>query len=600
MIKLKTLKWSNMFSYGPDNFIDFSENKLTQLVGANGSGKSSIPLILEEVLTNTNSKGTKKSDILNRYLDVSTYYADLEFEKNEDTYLISIKRGSVQTVKLYKNGQDISMHTATKTYELIKDITDNSSNYLSQIMYQQSANSLEFLSATDGLRKKFLVNLFGLDYDKYYENFKQSYKEENEVLIALKAKYEVVKQRIDSFDKSMELKEFLPIASTSDSLRDNIKLLELDLANIQSINAKIQKNNQFKIMLRALDTRILSEPVPAAESGDTAVLSHQIGSHQTTIKAAKTSKSKLESLGNECPTCLQAISNIFKADLLERSEEEIKQNTNLVSKLETKLIALKAALESIAKRNKIQAEFETLSLSIDASISDELLSQESIAEELKALKETFNALNSQILYTQKLNNDILIHNARVTAGLEIYSKDTQMLKTFEPEITKTQKLVSALDILKKTFGPNGFVAYKLENTLVDLENITNEYLATMSSGRFQLSFKVQEDKLNVFIIDNGKSISINALSTGEKARVNTSALLAIRKLMSSISTVKLNLLILDETLENLDIQGKELLIDILLEEQELNTFIISHSFSHPLISKIHIIKENNISRVANE
>ena len=54
MIILKTLKWSNCFSYGENIELDLRQSTLTQLVGTNGVGKSSIPLILEEVLFNKN------------------------------------------------------------------------------------------------------------------------------------------------------------------------------------------------------------------------------------------------------------------------------------------------------------------------------------------------------------------------------------------------------------------------------------------------------------------------------------------------------------------------------------------------------------------
>ena len=63
MITLKTLKWDNCFSYGKDNSINLNNSTLTQLVGTNGMGKSSIPLIIEEALYNKNSKGIKKADI---------------------------------------------------------------------------------------------------------------------------------------------------------------------------------------------------------------------------------------------------------------------------------------------------------------------------------------------------------------------------------------------------------------------------------------------------------------------------------------------------------------------------------------------------------
>ena len=48
MIILKTLKWSNCFSYGSNNQLDLQSNIIVQLVGENGAGKSSIPLLLEE------------------------------------------------------------------------------------------------------------------------------------------------------------------------------------------------------------------------------------------------------------------------------------------------------------------------------------------------------------------------------------------------------------------------------------------------------------------------------------------------------------------------------------------------------------------------
>ena len=46
-IILNTLKFSNMFSYQKkENIINFNTSKITQLTAPNGSGKSSIALIL--------------------------------------------------------------------------------------------------------------------------------------------------------------------------------------------------------------------------------------------------------------------------------------------------------------------------------------------------------------------------------------------------------------------------------------------------------------------------------------------------------------------------------------------------------------------------
>ena len=60
MITLKQLQWNNCFSYGSDNELLLDDNTVTQIIGTNGTGKSSIPLIIEEALYNKNSKGIKK------------------------------------------------------------------------------------------------------------------------------------------------------------------------------------------------------------------------------------------------------------------------------------------------------------------------------------------------------------------------------------------------------------------------------------------------------------------------------------------------------------------------------------------------------------
>ena len=129
-----------------------------------------------------------------------------------------------------------------------------------------------------------------------------------------------------------------------------------------------------------------------------------------------------------------------------------------------------------------------------------------------------------------------------------------------------------------------------------MEKLTNHYLGELSDGRFTLEFVVSNDKLNVEITDNGNSVDILALSSGELARVNTATLIAIRKLMSSISKSKINILFLDEVIAVLDDAGREKLVEVLLKE-DLNTYVVSHGWTHPLLDKVEVVKSENISRL---
>ena len=107
---------------------------------------------------------------------------------------------------------------------------------------------------------------------------------------------------------------------------------------------------------------------------------------------------------------------------------------------------------------------------------------------------------------------------------------------------------------------------------------------------------MSNDKLNVQITDNGNVVDILALSSGELARVNTATLIAIRKLMTSISKSRINVLFLDEVTNVLDDAGREKLVEVLLRE-DLNTYIVSHGWSHPLLEKVEVVKDGNISKL---
>ena len=597
MIILKTIKWGNMFSYGPENIIHLDQEKLTQLVGVNGSGKSSIPLILEEVLTNTNSKGIKKGDILNRYSKEAFYWAELDFTVENDSYNIYVKRGATQAVKLTMNGVDISMHTATETYKLIRDLIKNQSGKIPELIYQQSSNSMDFLSSTDATRKKFLVELMGLEYDKYYENFKELHKIESTNLVALQSKQNTLQEWVIKYSKPSQVMSIVEIPDTPKHIQDRIVAISEQLKNINTINQKIVKNNQYKKMLGSLDISILSETVDRAGLIDKASANAEIGRLNSEIKQAETLVKKLNTLGDKCPTCLQEVSKDFTKKLIEEASEPLPSKQIIIQSLNKSLKSTEETLSKISKQEQVQQEFERLHSLVDKDLETTLADEAQLNSEL-------NTLNAEIVKTRKLIDEAIKSNTLAAANNARIDTINQQLKEHAQDIeelfvlmNEKQNLVELFDILKKVFSNNGFIAYKLENILVDLENITNEYLAVMSSGRFQLGFQVSAEKLNVLIVDNGKTINFEALSSGEKARVNTATLLAIRKLMSTISSTKINLLVLDETIDTLDVQGKEQLIEILIAEPDLNTFIVSHGFTHPLLQKINVVKENNISRL---
>lgn len=596
MITIKKLRWSNLFSYGENNEIDFSANPLTQIVGKNGHGKSSIALILEEVLYNKNSKNIKKADILNRNNKAKSYSIELEFQKDSDEYLIKTARSSLQTVKVYKNGEDISSHTATATYKLIEELIGYDHKTFAQIVYQSSAASLEFLTSTDSNRKKFLIDLLNLSrYVEASDIFKAAVKDVTEEVTICATKIKTTEdwlQKYKNFDLNKQ--ELLTVPESPRNIIEEVSDLRENIKNIDSHNKKIIQNNKYKELMDS----IVVEPVPEKPAQDTAAYSTEKIECTKTVKDADAFIQKMSKLGSLCPTCLQSIDK-------QKVSEIIAEHDAQKHKASARLVELQKIIADIEHKHKqwsskleAKHQYEEYHSLYNPELQSTVMDKQELQTLIAKNEELIAEINQQIKDISDKNSKALAHNAKVDVIKAQLDDASTSLVTLREELTRVTDRLSTLQILVKTFSPTGLVAYKIECLIKDLEETTNKYLGELSAGRFQIGFKIaSNDKLNVVITDNGKDIEIVALSGGERARVNAAALLGIRKLMQSLSNTRINLLILDETIENLDLDGKEKLVEVLLSEEYLNTFIISHGFQHPLLEKLHVIKTNNISRI---
>ena len=596
MITLKKLKWNNCFSYGEDNILDLNDSTVTQLVGTNGAGKSSIPLILEEVLFNKNSKGIKKADIANR-INNKGYDISLDFDVNGDEYKIEVNRRASIKCKLFKNDEDISSHTATNTYKTVEEVLGLDFKTFTQIVYQNTNTSLQFLTATDTNRKKFLIDLLQLEkYVDYFEIFKEKSRVLSGEVSHIQGKLDTIIKWLD--DNNLEAPTILPkldLPKISENDLEQLSSLQLEFKNISEINRKINQNNFYKTELAGID---LSK---YKNKGN-----HLLESRQNYDKDLE-ELGKWQSVYNSevfegtsediCPTCGQEVDQDLLDEIYQREEEKHNQAFNYIKKIQDTIRHKKKVNEQIEEKQKEERRWKELFNSIDQTLPAEIKDADELQRKIEMLAEKIDNEQKELEYVISENESRERHNTRLQVIQEQIGEFKEELKTHENKLEEVKDMLGSIDILKKAFSTNGLLAYKIENLVKDLEELTNEYLAELSDGRFNLQFVVLNDKLNVEIDDNGKAVEILALSAGELARVNTSTLLAIRKLMSSISKSRINVLFLDEVTNVLDEVGKEKMVEILLGEENLNTYIVSHGWTHPLLSKIEVIKENEISRL---
>ena len=604
-IILKNLQFSNMFSYGENNSLDLNKSRITQLTAPNGSGKSSISTIIQEILFNKNVKGIKKTDILNRWSKNKTWDASLTFTADNVDYEVSIKRIGAQTkVQLIEDGKDISEHKVLDTYKKISDIIGSNFEVFSQLTYQSSTDLLDFLKATDTNRKKFLINLFNLEkYIDIGERIKAKSSELDKEVNITQGELKSIEDFLSNTNIPAKIEE-VSVPEVDEAVTVRISDITREITNVNDTCRKIDKNNMYIQERDGLQFELgIKEPAAFEFMDEYQTLKMDLVMLNKDIANLEKELANIK-INDKCNVCGQTIDTthivVIKEDLQLKiasnkvTQLEMLDKTRAWSK-EIDTIQVKK-LSFISNQEKIN-RFEQLTQLIDNTIPKEFPNVTELQSELRNLQTIASTNSKEIKDAIDHNKRVSAHNAKVDALIEQKNEFTIRQTSVKDDIvTKSDQSVS-LNILKKAFSTSGIVAFKLENLTKELEVTINYYLSLLSDGQFQVEFTLDKEKLNITVINNGISTPIETVSGGEFSRIQTSVLLAIRSLLSKLGGSSINLLFLDEITGVLDDEGKEKLVEVLQKEHDLNVFLISHDFTHPLIDKISIVKNNNISSI---
>jgi DNA repair exonuclease SbcCD ATPase subunit len=454
---------------------------------------------------------------------------------------------------------------------------------------------LQFLTATDTNRKKFLIDLLHLDaYVNLFEVFKNASKDASNKAAIVTGNLATVEKWLK--DNKLSDTSILPMLDLQIDTSDDEKVLSsltVEIENISEKNKKINTNNQYKKLLDQIDTSIFFENEETQyESYDS--LQEEMGSLQGAATGAQRTLKKLEQLKEVCPTCKQPIDVSAEKAMIAGERSKLLSAQEKMNGIKLRITEIKEQNKKIDYIDKTRRDFEELLRSVDRTLPTDILDKEQLETKLYNIRERVQKAKAELARSAAENERRTKLNTRIQVIQEQTAEFVKQQEDYDDKLAEIQKIESELDVLKKAFSTNGLLAYKIENLVGELEELANEYLAELSDGRFTLEFVVSNDKLNIQITDNENIVDILALSSGELARVNTATLIAIRRLMSSISKSRINILFLDEVINVLDDSGREKLVEVLLGE-DLNTYVVSHGWTHPLLEKIEVVKQGNVS-----
>ena len=399
-------------------------------------------------------------------------------------------------------------------------------------------------------------------------------------------------------------KENRLIPQLDTSIQQQIGVLEQEIKDYHDICRQIDKNNLYIQEFEAIKfDGTLNKPELFEQYNEYQTLKHDLVVLNTEILGFKKQLADLD-LSPNCITCGQSLDITAIEGMAEDLTNKIKEQTGIHTKALEQAKIWSNEIKKIDEERKAWEDnqarirhWETLHRVIDKKIPTEYPDIDASKKLIKELTEKYDRQVVKWNEAQAHNESVAAHNAKVDALIEQKKDFTNRQTALKDDILVKSDQINALNILKKAFSTSGIVAFKLENLTKELEIAINHYLSLLSDGQFQVEFKLDKEKLNIAVINNGASTPIETVSGGEFSRIQTSILLAIRTLLSKLGGSSINLLFLDEITGVLDDEGKDKLIEVLQQEHDLNVFLISHDFTHPLIDKISIIKEENISSI---
>ena len=543
MIIFKYVRWKNFLSTG-NNFteIQLDRNSTTLIIGENGAGKSTVLDALCFGLFGKPFRGINKSQLVNS-VNMSGAMVEVEFEIGSKK--IKVVRGIKPNVfEIYVNGKMYNQDANSRDYQKYLEQQILKLNYRSftQVVILGSSTFIPFMQLKSKHRREVVEEILDIQiFSLMNMLLKQKLKNNAEEIRDVEYKSSLTEEKIDLQDNYIdEMKK-----NKNKSLKEKTILFASNQEEIYKRQNKISEfeNTNIALLKQISDSDSIKSKYQKLQSIKS-TLNEKHRAHSSTINFFETNE--------DCPTCQQHISELFKTDIIKTKVKE----TDKISK---GLSELKDELEKYKERQK------------------EIVN---IADGIREHEVQIAKDNESILQLEKFNSTLQAEIDQLQHA-DVNKNDYEKLGELKSSLINLREQKSKLiedktysETAKNMLQDTGIKTKIIKQYLPIMNKLINTYLTSME---FYVNFTLDESFEETIKSRHRDDFSYSSFSEGEKMRIDLALLFTWRAVAKMKNSANTNLLILDEIFDSsLDGTGTDEFLKILNTLGGENVFVISH------------------------
>tara|TARA_B100000424_G_scaffold118595_1_gene89531 strand:- start:1166 stop:2899 length:1734 start_codon:yes stop_codon:yes gene_type:complete len=544
LIHFKKIKWTNFLSTGNNPVEVFLDRSPTTLIiGENGAGKSTILDALCFSLFGKPFRNINKPQLINT-INEKGALVEIEFSIGNNFYEVS--RGIKPNIFEIKCNQKLlNQDSHSRDYQEFLEKTILQFNYKSftQVVILGSSTFVPFMQLKDKDRRTIIEDLLDI----------QIFSKMNTIL---KDRVSENKNNIDDLDfDKQKVEHSIEVQNNYiDSLKqDNQKLVKDNEQKIKesedqiqeyvNLNDKHQEEVQFTLSLMGDVQKVESRKKKLDKLKDKV---------QDSIKS-KEHEIHFYEENSDCPTCKQAIDEVFREEQIKDKQSRVKEQTSGLEELWKEISDTEQSLNDIAEH---QSQINDVQLEINKNL-------QSISALQKYIEKIKTEL-SELSEVGKIDEE--------NEQLEVYRDKLARLESLLKDEYKTKEIHNVASSILKDSG----IKSRIIKTYLPIINKCIQ--RNLSALDFYVSFELDENFNETIKSRYRDDFSYSSFSEGEKMRIDLALLFSWRQVAKIKNSMNTNLLILDEVFDSsLDSNGTEEFLKLINSlDKNINTFVISH------------------------